>query len=269
MNRPQNRSISGSQSFTESSVGSHGASGSNDGVVSNRVREQQLADSCQALVRSLAWQIHRRMPAHVELEDLISYGQVGLAQAASNFDPSHGASFTTFAFRRIRGAILDGLSQMAWFSRYEYHARRYEQMASELMHMAVEDVLPDTVEGTTRWLGGLSSSLAVVYLASSDGSDANDGAGDASGLDIEDNGSPTPATDVIGRELRHRLHELIDALPEDAGKLIRLTYFEGKSLQTAADELRISRSWASRLHQRTLDRLATAMRAIGVDDPYV
>ena len=58
------------------------------------------------------------------------------------------------------------------------------------------------------------------------------------------------------------------SLPSDAGKLIQMKYFEGKSLQLAADELRISRSWASRLHQKTLSRLATAMRALGVDDPF-
>lgn len=235
-----------------------------------RQREQQLADSCQGLVRTLAWQVHRRLPAHVEIDDLIAYGQVGLAQAAKNFNPAHGASFTTFAFRRIRGAILDGLSQMAWFSRHEYHARRYEQMANELMNMVPDDLPPDTVEGTTRWLGGLSSSLAVVYLASSDESSEGTQAGDggAGRIEIADDRGCGPQQDVIGSELRQRLRELIDALPSDAGTLIRLTYFEGKSLQAAADELRISRSWASRLHQKTLDRLAQAMRALGVDDPF-
>lgn len=233
---------------------------------SNRAREQQLADSCQALVRTIAWQVHRRMPAHVEIDDLISYGQVGLAQAAKKFDPSHGASFTTFAFRRIRGAILDGVSQMAWFSRHEYHARRYEQMANELMHLAVED-MPNEDPVSPRWVGGLAGSLAVAYLASGGCDDVDsDVGGGGRRLEAADERTAGPQQDVIGMELRNRLHELIGALPSDAGELIRMTYFQGMSLQVAADELRISRSWASRLHQKTLDRLAQAMRAMGVDD---
>jgi len=267
MSGPQHQGVAGPET---SAVTGNSQAPKDEVPAQVRAREQQLADSCQGLVRTLAWQVHRRMPAHVDIDDLIAYGQVGLAQAARNFNPAHGASFTTFAFRRIRGAILDGLSQMAWFSRHEYHARRYEQMANELMHMVVDDLPPEGVDATTRWLGGLSSSLAVVYLASCDDqTESADGAfGDSEApfevADVKDSG---PQQDAIGMELRQRLHELIDALPADAGTLIRLTYFEGKTLQAAADELRISRSWASRLHQRTLERLAGAMRALGVDAP--
>src|SRR4051812_22091921 len=89
---------------------------------------QQLVHSCQGLVRSLAWQIHRKCPAQVELDDLIAYGQVGLAQAANEFDPVRANQFTTYAYYRIRGAILDGLSQLSWFRSYEKRAR-YERMA--------------------------------------------------------------------------------------------------------------------------------------------
>lgn len=236
---------------------------------STRTREQQLADSCQGLVRTIAWQIHRRMPAHVEIDDLISYGQLGLAQAAKKFDPGKGASFTTFAFCRIRGAILDGLSQMAWFSRHEYHSRRYEQMANEVMHLAVDDMSPSDGGESTQWVRGLAGSLAVVYLATtSSGSELSEPGDDAIGgmVDPADSREAGPQQDAIYTELRSRLHELIEGLPADAGMLIRLTYFQGMSLQEAADELRISRSWASRLHQKTLDRLARGMRAIGVDD---
>ena len=80
--------------------------------------QQQLIESCQGLVRSLAWKIHQKLPRGVDLDDLIAYGQIGLAQAARDFDVSRGGQFSTFAWYRTRGAILDGLAQMSWFTRH-------------------------------------------------------------------------------------------------------------------------------------------------------
>ena len=74
---------------------------------------QQLVVSCQGLVRSLAWKIHCKLPRSVDLEDLVCYGQIGLVEAARDFDSSRGGQFTTYAYYRIRGAILDGMSKMA------------------------------------------------------------------------------------------------------------------------------------------------------------
>src|SRR5437867_7017327 len=79
---------------------------------------QVLIEGCQGLVRSLAWKIHRKLPPHVELDDLIAFGQLGLVQAARDYDPSKGSKFITYAYYRIRGSIFDGLSKMAWFNRH-------------------------------------------------------------------------------------------------------------------------------------------------------
>ena len=59
------------------------------------IERQQLMTSCQGLVRSIAWKIHQRLPAHVDLEDLVSYGQIGLAEAARDFDSGRGGQFST------------------------------------------------------------------------------------------------------------------------------------------------------------------------------
>jgi RNA polymerase sigma factor for flagellar operon FliA len=65
------------------------------------------------VVYALARRMHRTTRAHVDFDDLVSYGAIGLLEAADRFDPSRGVTFCTFAFPRVRGAILDGLRQMS------------------------------------------------------------------------------------------------------------------------------------------------------------
>jgi RNA polymerase sigma factor for flagellar operon FliA len=221
---------------------------------------QTLIEECQGLVRSLASRIHRKLPPYIDLEDVIAYGQVGLAEAARDFDATRGTQFSTFAYYRIRGAIYDGLAKMSWFSRAEYHRRRYDQMAGEVLRQEAEEgeqAAPRDIEDDMGWFRDLGQSLAVVYLAS------HTELKDHSNTQWLVDASPPPPTAAILHEVSQKLHELIRALPEDAGKLIRATYFEGLDLQKAGQRLGISKSWASRLHAKTLRRLARDLQLSG------
>ncbi len=231
---------------------------------------QQLIEQCQGLVRSLAQSIHRKLPPQTDFEDLVAYGQVGLAEAARSFDPSRGSQFSTFAYYRIRGAIYDGLSKMAWFSRSQYKQIRTEQAANDVLRLECEDEAqptgaesPDTKptdeQADVRWLRNVTRALAVVHLVS--GEQKEDG---ESGVVLADDSTPTAAAAVMGEEIRQRLHELIDSLPQEPRTLIRATYFEGLTLREAGERLGISKSWASRLHAKTLQRLAQSLRRLGV-----
>jgi RNA polymerase sigma factor for flagellar operon FliA len=223
---------------------------------------QRLIEGCQGLVRSLASQIHRKLPGHVELDDLVAYGQVGLAEAARDFDPTRGNQFTTYAYYRIRGAIYDGLSKMMWVSRARYNRIRYEHLADEVLQLEDEDNGEEdpSIEDDSRWLRDVSRALAVIYLSTQGGPRGSDGGQ----IDLEDPSAPQPATAAMDREVKEKLCELIDALPSEAGTLIRAVYYEGLSLQEAGERLGVSKSWASRLHAKTLQRLARALRLLGV-----
>ena len=215
---------------------------------------EQLIVRCQGLVRNLAWKIHQKIGGRVDLEDLISYGQVGLAEAASRFDPSRSNQFTTYAYYRVRGAILDGLKQMNWFRPSDFHASRYENMANALLAND-EEKGEDNLESDANWLGDVSSKLAVVYLASSLGKEDQ-----SIFSELADPSASSPDTRAMEYEMRSQLRQLIEELPEQARSLIRLAYFESTTLKEAGERLGISKSWASRLHEKTLQHLAKGFR---------
>ena len=227
-------------------------------TVTDNDNTKQLIEDGQALVHSLASKVSRNVPMRVEMDDLIAYGQLGLAEAAREYDPAHGTQFTTFAYYRVRGAIYDGLSKMSWTSRARYNRIRYEQQARETMERECKLNSGNSLDDDARWFRGLTDKLAVVYLASG-GRDDEQGSGDA----FEDP-QESPATVAARRDMVDRLSQVIEKLPTAEKRLIQATYFEGCTLQEAATKLGISKSWASRMHAKILEHLARSLRRMGL-----
>ena len=222
----------------------------------------QLMEEHQGLVRSLAWAMRRSLPKNVDLEDLVSYGQVGLAEAARDFNPSLGNQFSTFAYYRIRGAMCDGLSKLMWFSRAAYQRMRFQRMADEVVQEDIDhphDRETDGAEGNTQWLSRMSTSLTMVYLATQLGEEDDSGH-----WTVADDSTPRPDVSIEEREAHALVRELIDTLPDEARQLLRFTYFDGLTLQEAGVRLGLSKSWASRLHARALEQLGRSLRTHGI-----
>jgi RNA polymerase sigma factor for flagellar operon FliA len=226
----------------------------------------RLIQSCQGLVRSLAWQIHQRVKLRVELDDLVAYGQVGLAEAAARFDASQGNRFITYAYQRIRGAIFDGLSEMGWFRHADFYRGRYERLADEVIGASPGDE-PESdarrLEQEARWLTDVSVRLSLVFLASGLAVSQDQ----RSALAIEDPGAPSPQGELLLQELRTAVRDLIEELPEQGRRLLHWIYYDGLSLTAASKQMAIGKSWGSRLHDRMLRQLAMALRKIGLGVP--
>lgn len=230
-------------------------------MVESSTVAQDLIEGCQGLVRSLAIQIHKRLPSRVDLDDLIADGQIGLVEAARDFDPTRGAKFSTYAYYRIRGAIYDGLNRMSWRGRSRPQELRYEQLANDVLRLENEyEVDGDTssVAADLTWLQNVSGALAVIYLSTR----SSDEEGES--FEPSDKLDPGPELTVMTREIREKLRQLVDSLPERAATLIRGVYFEDHTLEESGKMIGVSKSWASRLHARTLCELARSLRAIGV-----
>ena len=196
----------------------------------------------QGLVRAIAWKTHQRVPHHVELDDLIAYGQIGLLEAITAFDAERSRKFTTFAWHRIRGAILDGLGTMSWFNRAKFERSEYEQPVAPATAPATDSTTaaPVSARGRRPTRSGLED-VAVMSR------------------------EPDAGDDVLKREMIAFLRDLVGALPEKEAGLLRGVFFEGRTLTEAARRVGISTAWASRLQTRTLADLRVALERSGYD----
>jgi RNA polymerase sigma factor for flagellar operon FliA len=219
-----------------------------------------LIEDGRALVRSLALRIYRNLPVRVDLEDLIAYGELGLAEAARDFDSEQGAQFITFAYYRIRGAIYDGVAKMTWTSRARYRRLRYDRMANQVLESDEERWRREGQSlDPSAWFARTTQQLAVVYLASAMDSENDPMAGVVCREE-------EPSERLIHHETSEKLRILVTKLPAVESRLIQMVYFEGYTLQDAASSLGFSKSWASRLHAKILEELALQMRRIGMHE---
>lgn len=219
-----------------------------------RAQIAKLIASCQGLVRSIAWKIHQRLPSHVDLDDLIGFGQIGLAEAARDFDDTRGINFTTYSYYRIRGSILDGLNKMSWFSRADYNRGKYERIANDVL--SVDQNQEESVASDISWFSSTANALASVYLISQLGS------GDRPDPESIDESSQQEIGRVENSDLITRMRKLLEDLPTQQRSILEGVYFEGLTIKAAGERVGISKAWASRVHKQALELLLQQLSTV-------
>jgi RNA polymerase sigma factor FliA len=210
------------------------------------------------LVQAIARKVKKTLSASNDFEDLVGYGSKGLVEAADRFDPTLGASFSTFAYYRIRGAMFDGLRTMGWYSRADYARYRAEERANEYLRSHADrpaaeggaSQAADSAEALAA-VAQVLSGVAAVHITSLEA---------ASSVADETFASPDAGIDT-GR-LGTRVRAAVAKLPEKERRLLELYYFEEKTLEEAGGALGLSKSWACRLHARAVDLLRVEMADI-------
>ena len=228
-------------------------------TVSSARQRDEMFMLHQGLVRAIAWKTHQRLPRAVELDDLVAYGQIGLLEAIAAFDATRSRKFTTYAWHRIRGAMLDGLGKMTWFDRAAFEGRQYERKPTDTA----------ATEASAAAQGGTAAS------SSSSAGATTPAAGTAEKTpprrpvrnDLENVAVLSREADAgeasLHLEMVMFLRDLLSALPEKESALLRGTFFEGRTLTEAARRVGISTAWASRLQTRTLADLRIALERSG------
>jgi len=206
----------------------------------------QLLEKYGPYVRSLANVVRKQFSARLDIEDLVSYGNVGLFEAAERFDPKVGANFLTFAHYRIKGAIFDGLRRMGTLKGPDQRALYIgERTSSYLSSASARDQGPNNLQDDVREVESAVTSLAAIFATSLEGLEH---------LQIRDE-SMGPDEKLEAAQLKARLKVAIERLPDNERTLLIGYYYEGKTLEEAGAAIGQSKSWASRLHARAVERL--------------
>jgi RNA polymerase sigma factor for flagellar operon FliA len=204
-----------------------------------------------AYVRSLAAQVRKQFGNRLDIEDLVAYGNIGLLEAADRFDPKFGANFLTFAHYRIKGAIYDGLRKMGTLKGGDL-SKVYvgERTTAFLQSKADQEAggsnkSAPTADDDSREIATAVESLAAIFAASLEGME---------NLQVRDE-TAGPEERLEQEQLKSLVKNAMDKLPEQEKKLLVAYYYEGRTLQEAGEVIGQSKSWASRLHARAIEKL--------------
>ena len=227
-----------------------------------------LVSEYSPLVRYIAQKISIRLPANIELDDLISAGVIGLMDAIDKFDPTRDNKFKTYAEFRIRGAILDELRAQDWVPRSvreksKMIERAISNLELQIGRVPTEEEVANFLEISLQDYQSLLDSVRSVSLLSID---------DASGINKVDrknllnsldiSNKNTPQSNMSVKILQDNLASLIKNLPEKQKLVLSLYYYEDLNLKEIAKVLEVTESRVSQLHTQGILRLKAKLRTV-------
>jgi len=233
-------------------------------TATGRLETNAMLKQYSPLVRRLAHQMIAKLPANVEIDDLIQVGMIGLHDAMGRFDTDQGVQFETFATQRIRGAMLDELRGTDWMSRGN---RRQQRSIESAVHKLEQRLGRAPAESEIAAEMGLSLTdyqellgkvrgTQLVYLEDMSGDDGDD---DYLDRHVADEGV-NPLAMLQDRRMREALVEAIKNLPEREQFVMSMYYEQDMNLKEIAAVLGVTESRICQLHSQSIARLRVKLR---------
>ncbi|HZA90864.1 MAG TPA: RNA polymerase sigma factor WhiG [Solirubrobacterales bacterium] len=224
-----------------------------------RARER-LVVAYSPLVKYVAGRMASGLPSHVEEGDLISYGLLGLIGSIERYDPDREIKFETFAVSRIRGAIIDELRSLDWVPRsVRARAREIERVHAKfernMQRPPTEEEMADELD---MEVGEFRAALLEIANSSILALDdlwtvADPNGGQISLLDtISDPSAVDPQEEIDTNEVKQRLADAIEGLPDRERLVIALYYYENLTLREIGEVLGVTESRVSQLHTKAV-----------------
>lgn len=233
-------------------------------TATGRLDADALLKQYSPLVRRLAHQMIAKLPANVELDDLIQVGMIGLHDALGRFDTGQGVQFETFATQRIRGAMLDELRGSDWMSRGN---RRQQREIEAAVHRLEQRLGRPPLEGEIAQEMELSISdyrdlltkvrgTQLVYLEDMSGDEGSDDFLDRHVAQEDAN----PLAQLQDHRMREALVKAIKNLPEREQFVMSMYYEHDLNLKEIAAVLKVTESRVCQLHSQSIARLRAKLR---------
>jgi RNA polymerase sigma factor for flagellar operon FliA len=232
-----------------------------------RTERDQVVLEHLPLVKAIAVRVHENLPVHVEVDDLVHAGILGLFDAATKFNPDKQVAFSSYAKHRIKGAILDSLRQLDWASRDM--RRRHKQMEAATRELAVvlqrnptEAEVAEKLGIDVERLRTMMVDLRNVGLISAS-TRSNDGE-DLPAPDFPTSPDKHPDSICAQEQLRSVLGIAMKTLPERYQKVVALYYTNEMTMKEIGTILGINESRVSQIHKSALEKMNVALEAAGI-----
>ncbi|MDR3211733.1 MAG: FliA/WhiG family RNA polymerase sigma factor [Planctomycetota bacterium] len=217
-----------------------------------------LIENYLPLVFHMAEQAAKHLPTHLEVQDLISYGNFGLLDAIRKFNPDEGVKFSTYCNRRIYGAIVDELRRQDWPSRQVRKKvsdvrKAREELELELGRPPFEYELAEYLNLSGKDYDSLMQEVHVKSMVSLDRKWDDSDDNEIGPIEtIPDTNAPDPLEKLIRAEIKE---VALRGLSEDEKKVLVLYYYENLNLKEIGAILDLSESRVCQIHQHTLNFL--------------
>jgi RNA polymerase sigma factor FliA len=219
------------------------------------------------LVKAIAVRVHENLPVHVDLDDLVHAGVLGLFDAADKYNADKQVVFSSYAKHRIKGAILDSLRQLDWASR-DMRRRQKEVEAATHDLSATLQRAPTEAEVAER-VGVDVERFRTMMIDLRNGGPVSASARSNQNEDLPAPDFPAkpethPDSICAHEELRSVLGEAMKTLPERYHKVVILYYTNEMTMKEIGGILGINESRVSQIHKSALEKMAAALQASGI-----
>lgn len=231
-----------------------------------REAKETLIVNYAPLVKYVAGRLAINLPPHIEVNDLVNDGVIGLIDAIEKFDLDRGIKFETYASTRIHGAMVDALRDLDWVPRRVRKRAReveqaYQRLESRLGRAALEGEVAQELNISKDELAKELLQVSGTAVLSLDELFLGD-EGDLSLMEIIREKGLGPEEETLKRELKNALKEAIVQLPEKERIVITLYYFEDLTLKEITRVLSLSEARVSQLHTQAIFRLKGKLRTL-------
>lgn len=228
--------------------------------------KQKLVEKYTPLIQFIAKKISVRLPANIDVEDLVSSGVIGLMDAIKKYDPSRDNKFKTYAEFRIRGSILDELRYQDWVPRSvrdksKLLERATSYLESNLCRPPTDTEISEHMGLTINEFYNLINQVRPVNVLSIDEASTFSNVDRKSFLNLlrEDN---NPFSSLNSKVTKTVIYQLIEELPHRQKVILSLYYYEGFNLKKIGTVLGVTESRVSQLHTKAIQRLKIKMKQI-------
>jgi RNA polymerase sigma factor for flagellar operon FliA len=229
-------------------------------------RDQIILDHLP-LVKAIAVRVHENLPVHVDLDDLVHAGILGLFDAVNKYDPDKQVAFSSYAKHRIKGAILDSLRQLDWASRDL--RRRHKQVEAASRDLAAElhrnptdsEIAEKLGVEQERWRQMMLDLRNVGLISASTRGHESE---DLPAPDFPSTIDTHPDVMCAREQLRSMLALAMKCLPERYQKVVVLYYTNEMTMKEIGGVLGINESRVSQIHKSALEKMATALGSAGI-----